>query len=1192
MNNLKRVLSLGLSGALMASLMITGASAVDAKDFTDADKIQNKEAVTTMVALGVINGKEDGSNFDPEGTVTRAEMAKMIAIMLCGGNEPAASSDGAPVYADVSTTYWAKKYIEFCSSKDNTIINGTGDGNYMPESPVTGSAAAKMALGALGYDPSIFGFTGIDWAINVNAKANAAEADLYNGLSGLDTSAPLTRDQAARLLYNALNAKMMSKGYETTVSSDGSLKYQYSLSNVTMIEKKFNAVKVEGVVTANEVSTLSATASHLDADRTRIAITNYGDGSAEQNGFSGDITIKAATDIDDLGRAVSIYVKKDASKTKADILGTVISSQDNVTYTDYSADSIADVADDKNVDLTSDTVYVTNYGSASNTDSTTVGRGVEKILIDNDDDGKVDYVLVNTYRFGKVTTYVTSGDGAITVTTDTSANSMSKSNKADVTGFEDVAKDDYVLAAEIGGRIHVSKAETVNGALKSYKNDGNTKVATKLTVDDTAYNVSWVGGYTGGTDNIRSLTSIDYGKLSIDTEATYYLGRGDYLVAAGDVVDQAYNYALVLAVGTTGLEERIRVMLSDGTAGTYDVASNSKVVASNPGSNTIQAQVGEVYAYSFDSNKAIKLSVPAYTNSASSSFSKGKTTVASGVYANSSTPFFYVGVDSKPINNTNSISSGDVNVYTGYSSAPDVTGATGYYYKSSTTGNTATAVVYYGQDITSVDVSSNLYIYDVQGTGSDYSTVKAFVNGSATAVEDLKVDGDDMADKTAYLYTVNSDGQYVLKDVPSSNLYTNKTVKNAGSKSFVLSNDVELKVTGDTLVVDNSKYLDAPAASLGTVPQVNDKITYAVFNKDDEAVLVVIRNEKKITQQDDTDTLYATFDGATVVINSYTGTLPTVPTMIDLIKSISKVTDVAYTNGKFDITMDGIKYTGIAVPALVDIEQLYKVSYNGSTQYLPVAATSKITVADQTGETKLIRVDTLTATGTDVATYDEVGTAPAVTNGKTEYTVAAADITTGTKDITLVDGYKFATTGSVAALKAPVTAGATISGDTYIPAGTVLTVKASSTKTATATFNGRTVNVTASTAGVDYEMPAYDTSFTEIATPAPAVMTIDDDGTSSAGSYAANGSSTFNGTFTDKAGNTYTVTVSPEFTMSGKAATVTITPTKNVVASFEVTVNLGTAETIGWTGSKEARTIDFTSIAASTIVIKDVTVTP
>ena len=58
--------------------------------FTDSADIKATEAVDTLTALGVIDGYTDGS-FKPNGTVTRAEMAKMIFVLWNGGKyEPLA----------------------------------------------------------------------------------------------------------------------------------------------------------------------------------------------------------------------------------------------------------------------------------------------------------------------------------------------------------------------------------------------------------------------------------------------------------------------------------------------------------------------------------------------------------------------------------------------------------------------------------------------------------------------------------------------------------------------------------------------------------------------------------------------------------------------------------------------------------------------------------------------------------------------------------------------------------------------------------------------------------------------------------------------------------------------------------------------------------------------------------------------
>ena len=97
MRNLKRTLSLALASVMLVGMMSVGASAVNASDFTDADEIVNKDAVSTMTALGIINGKEDGSYFDPTGNVTRAEMAKMLCVAINGGVDPVLGVKDTPM---------------------------------------------------------------------------------------------------------------------------------------------------------------------------------------------------------------------------------------------------------------------------------------------------------------------------------------------------------------------------------------------------------------------------------------------------------------------------------------------------------------------------------------------------------------------------------------------------------------------------------------------------------------------------------------------------------------------------------------------------------------------------------------------------------------------------------------------------------------------------------------------------------------------------------------------------------------------------------------------------------------------------------------------------------------------------------------------------------------------------------------
>ena len=913
MRNLKRALSLALASVMVVSMMVVGAGAASYDEFTDKDEIVNKEAVQMLVELGVINGKDTG-DFDPTGIVTRAEMAKMICVVLNGGKDPSLGTTVTNTYTD-TVGHWASGYIEYCTQLG--IVAGDGAGKFNPNATVTGSEAAKMLLVAMGYKSEVEGFTGSNWAIGVNVRAN--QKGLYSDLS-ISVDAGLTRDSAAQMVYNALDAGVVSYDY-TLVTDGSSITSSPTLidnNNKTLLEDKFNAVKVEGVVVANEVANLSSTSdkgSALEDGKTSIAITNDDDQSA----YAGTKTFAVSTDINDLGRSVVIYVKKDSNSTKAEVLGAAITSADNKVVVDTSKDSIKDVADDNDLTITAETKVAANYGNlvaySKYTDPKTAG--IEKIIIDTDADGDVDYVLMNTYSFGKVTTYTTSGDGSIAVSAGTYA--LSANDKDDVVGFDDVAKNDYVMAAYIGGDLHVAKADTVVGVLEAYK---GVSPATKLTVDGTDYNVSNITNiYTGGEDDIAAAKG--YGSANLDNEATFYLDKNGMIVAVGNVSENAYNYALVMAKGSS-IDERVKVALPDGTTGTYTLNTSGN------GKKLADVEVGTVYAYSINSDKEIKLTAASggvAKNNAT--FTKGKTSVGADsmttVYTNKNTAFYYT-ADAATVDADDGVIS-EVNVYTGYNNAPSLKSGSGAQVEVYTSGTRVVAVVFTGSDLTTANVSDNLYLYSVGTSTSNYTNGKAFIAGDTKPV-DIKMDS-----KYAtgiYTYTINSDGYYELtamSDVGSdyddyaaldSNDKPQFTVKTATSDSFIIGTD-EFSVTSKTLLVDNSDYLDDPIAELGAGPDEGDKIAYVVYTVDDnknpdEALLVVVMNPETGNSSGGS-TSEGDFDGTNrVAVNTRTGVVT-----VDWYKSITageirslimEATD-AYTT----VSVKGDSSTGFTVTA-------------------------------------------------------------------------------------------------------------------------------------------------------------------------------------------------------------------------------------------------------------------------------------
>ena len=197
---MKRSLALVLALVMVLGMMAIPASA----DFTDAKDVKYTEAVDVVAACGIINGFEDGS-FDPDGTLTREQAAKIVAYMRLGAkNADALKASSAP-FEDVAANRWSAGYIAYCVNEG--IINGRSDKIFDPTGTVTGFEFAKLMLGALGYDSSIEEYTGASWAINVGKTA--LDIDLFDGNDGADYNKPATREEAALYILNTLQADLV-----------------------------------------------------------------------------------------------------------------------------------------------------------------------------------------------------------------------------------------------------------------------------------------------------------------------------------------------------------------------------------------------------------------------------------------------------------------------------------------------------------------------------------------------------------------------------------------------------------------------------------------------------------------------------------------------------------------------------------------------------------------------------------------------------------------------------------------------------------------------------------------------------------------------------------------------------------------------------------------------------------------------
>ena len=587
MRNLKRALSLALAAIMLIGMMVVSASAAGFDDFSDKDEIVNKDAVSMLTILGVINGKEDGSFFDPAGNVTRAEMAKMIATVLNQG----ADVDGLYVGMNTGLTdvkgHWAESYINYCYSLG--IIAGRGNGKFDPAATVTGNEAAKMLLVAAGYDAQLEGLTGNDWAIKTASLASTL--GIFDDLTA-PTGDPLTRDNAALLIYNALDIEMIQKyenGYAIAFTD-----------HRTLLSAKYGVYKIEGVVVSNEEAALNNTDSDFASAKGKTTMENVkvyasttsNTTTGEYEEVKGQVVFNVSTTADMLGKTVTMYAKKTTVLSNSTVLGVYLDDASNVVKTTADTqDTMKDFLKGTGLSTDKDTAYYVNYGVMdseadatkalgfdaktgrfTNVNGKTNAYGVEMTAIDNDGDGIVEYVL---YLQETLTQVIAKSDSKETTTLNAFNKNKAIDNENIVTDAN-LSEGDLVLVASYGGKYHVSTPNVVTGQMESYSSS-KTKEQT-ITVGGTEYHPSYILFAADAADNTYEFNVLDCGTkdgVDFDIDYDFILDSNDNVIAYRPSSKGVGDYALILDSGydpgrtNSNPTGEVKVLLADGTEKLY-----------------------------------------------------------------------------------------------------------------------------------------------------------------------------------------------------------------------------------------------------------------------------------------------------------------------------------------------------------------------------------------------------------------------------------------------------------------------------------------------------------------------------------------------------------------------------------------------------------------------------------------------
>ena len=855
MRNLKRALSLTLASVMLLGMMVIGTSAAS---YPDVDKDNNVEAIEVLQAVGVMQGDDKG-NFDPDRTVSRNEMAIVMAKLL--NLDYNYYKENCPFW-DVPD--YAKPYVGACYA--NGIVSGYNATQYGGSDTVTAVQAASMMMRALGYFKYQSDYK--DGFVIATVR-QASKLGLFKDINASNDT-PLTRDQVAQLALNTLETAMVDAKDNTLNINTGA-----AGGNIS--------------ITGGQVDYVVRTSTEKFAK----AINDTDKGGNETDGrqgctvelgeqlYNGDL-VKNEDQSDDFGHpAVTWKLKNTEIGTYEDNTDLVETWTGKVTKDAmYKAmgkntvDAITKGGTDGSltywVDGVSDdkTASIAQFADRNNTgkinnDAADTGNGsVTKLYVDKDDNATI--VVVSTYVYQASSDYNSSTDelriASAGDTSEFSVNLDTYTLKGEDFNLEDVKEDDYLLVtAYRSGSTYkvatVKPAEVVTGEVTGYKLEDN------ITVDGTDYSYSLKTKKDGGVKSEIQATG---------SQVALVLDEYGYVIAV-DTTLVGGNYVFITEANNEGMLTSSNVIakayFADGTEDTITLkkvggSTNKTAMKTAKGWYTYSKDSADKYTLteisgSYDDAKQFDIDTDNVVTGnkilVQGNAKLANITGASGIRTNSKTQFIIVDKD------------GDVYTYTGTSNAPDISMNTGTYdagYVWNTKNNYATYVFISvdGNNDSEVDASTEDDVFYIlldqdatKGTGDDtYYIYNAIVDGKKTSIET----DDQYAEYTMYTK--------VKRDSKTDRITSMKEVIGTGDR-----NNSYAGFTTD----DDWKKIDIGIATRVTAKNEGMTIGNRSFitGKDSQLNLVIMKGAGATTDKDADYEAYCGTTASTIasVLNGY-----------------------------------------------------------------------------------------------------------------------------------------------------------------------------------------------------------------------------------------------------------------------------------------------------------------------------------
>ena len=820
MRNLKRVLSLGMTAAMITGLMVVGTSAAGYSDVSTED---NVEAIEVLQSVGVMVGDENG-DFNPDQLVTRNEMAVVMSNLM---EYNVATYAGTSPFTDVPS--WAEPYVAACWT--NGITAGTSATTYGGDASVTTAQAALMLMKALGYFQYNSDFNG-DWQLATVSQGN--KINLFHDVdSGVRDA--MTRNDVAQLVLNTLESGMVEankSGQDITVGDitiTNSVEYEY----VTSQESYARAIDTLQGVSATSISTQGYIV--------ELGEKLY-DGDLRRNENTRDAYGRPGTqwvyNLDEVGTYADAPLATYTNKvTKGDLYSLVTKSRlddidrkggaikDNAGHVDHYEYTFTVYADGKIVEVDGkeldhigegefddirDTYFVSNSSAAAGKKDTNAvsGKGVQTEVY-LDDDGNLTLVYVNTYLMQATADYNESKDtlsvDLITEPADFYGN-VSIRNGAQLNGDDfdiaDYAEDDYILYTVSGNEIEdIYPAQVVTGEVTAYSLENS------VTLDGTKYDYAAKVEGTKADGNVAGTGSVAT-EYRVGDNAAVVLDQAGYILYVDSAAISLGNYLYInnaaLASGL-GNDVIATAYFTDGTKAEitlgdyYELNDDGKYDKDNSNYDKLETtgstEINGWYSYSVNSKDEYNIR---------EAKSNEKIKVNSGLLVEGEEVVFAKDNNNSALGNSDTIlivdDGDDVTVYTGISNFPDIEvkkgeGTINYMMEKDDSSKTYVAVAFVDASSEGIEVDDNttdtlLYVLDE---------------------DDHYVDNED--NETVYVYNAILDGQLTTieaKDEANEfTLYTKVRVDSDGYYEFVTSFEGKDTDENGDVITTNEYYYDS-----------------------------------------------------------------------------------------------------------------------------------------------------------------------------------------------------------------------------------------------------------------------------------------------------------------------------------------------------------------------------------------------